>query len=43
VAVRSDIFYPKVDDIAAPELAVDCEIEYRKISLPPFDLQLRPN
>jgi len=43
MAVRSDVFDPQVDDIAAPELAVDRQIEHREIAGTPLDLQIRSN
>jgi hypothetical protein len=36
---RRNVFDPKCDDIAAPELAVDCEIEHRQVAGPPVHLQ----
>jgi hypothetical protein len=46
MAVWRHIFYFEADDIAAAELAVDRQIEHRKVALSPFDLQFgadRPN
>jgi hypothetical protein len=46
IPARCDVLDPKRDDIAAPQLAVDCEIEHRQIARPAAHLQSgtdRPN
>jgi hypothetical protein len=39
VPARCNILDPKCDDIATPELAIDCEIEHRQVTRPPVHLQ----
>ena len=46
IPARCDVFDPKCDDIAAPQLAVDCQIEYCQVMRPSVHLQSgtdRPN
>ena len=46
MAVRRNVIHFQPNDVAAPELAVDRQIEQREIALPSFELQLaadRPN
>jgi len=46
IPTRCNVLDPKGDDIAAPQLAVDCEIEHRQVAGPPVHLQSgtdRPN
>jgi hypothetical protein len=42
VAVGRDVIDAKRDEIAAPKLAIDCEIEERQIPHAPLQLQLGP-
>jgi hypothetical protein len=39
IPTRCNILDTKCDDIAAPQLAVDCEIEHRQVAYPPVHLQ----
>src|SRR6202043_1409849 len=39
IPTRCNVLDPKCDDIAAPQLAVDCEIEHRQVPRPPVHLQ----
>jgi hypothetical protein len=46
IATWRDVLDAKCDDIAAPQLAIDCEIEHRQVTGPPVYLQSgtnRPN
>ena len=46
IPARRNVLDPKCDDIAAPQLAVDREIEHRQVARPPVHLQSgtdRPN
>jgi len=39
IPARCNVLDPKCDDIAAPQLAVDCQIEHRQVSRPSLHLQ----
>jgi hypothetical protein len=39
IPTRCNILNPKCDDIATPQLAVDCQIEHRQVAYPPVHLQ----
>jgi hypothetical protein len=46
ISARCHVVNPKCDDIAPPQLAVDCQIEHRQIARPSVHLQSgadRPN
>jgi hypothetical protein len=46
IPARCDVLHPNCDDIAAPQLAVDCQIEHRQVARPSLHLQSgtdRPN
>jgi hypothetical protein len=43
VAAGGDILDPDGDDVTAPKLAVDRQIEHGEIASAAFDLELRPN
>jgi len=46
IPARCDVLHSDCDDIAAPQLAVDCQIEHRQVARPSLHLQSsadRPN
>src|SRR5262245_26255552 len=43
IAAGGDILDPDSDDVTAAKLAVDCQIEHRKVTNSAFDLELRPD